>query len=746
MTPNQHLDWQAGTGAAAAAAPLRRQSLEERLERAIEQGVDWLLGRQAPGGYWLGELEADTTLESDYILYLHVIGSFDPIRVEKLARYIRQHQLADGGWNIYARGPSELNATVKAYLGLKLAGDSPDAPHMVRARQRVHELGGLESINSFERFYLALVGAADWGMVPAMSPELLLLPKWFYINLYEISSWSRGILVPMAILYALRPPWRIPESARLDELFRDPEHRYKAFAWDGSVFTWRNFFLCIDRVMKFVERLPWKPFRQRALRAAESWLMEHLERTEGLAAIYPAMMNSIYALMAMGRGPDDPLTARQIGELARLEIEENHTIRLQPCVSPLWDTAIAMVALEEAGLPPDHPALVRAASWLLDNQILGSGDWAVKNPGVEPGGWAFEFRNDHYPDVDDTAFILMALQRVDYPDRARMEAALLRGLNWMVSMQNKNGGWGAFDKDNDCTILTQVPFADHNAMIDPATADVTARVAECLARFGWPASHPVMKRALHFLEQDQSEDGSWFGRWGVNYIYGTSGVLRALEPMGLTGKPDAQRGADWLRAVQYANGGFGESIASYADAAQKGRGAVTASQTAWGMIGLVAAAGPSDPSAQRALQFLLDTQTTPGTWEEAEFTGTGFPEVFYLKYHLYRHSFPLYALARYRNVARGTGEFRFALISPDSLEAWRSERRRGRRRSMARMGRRSVGNASSAARGWRRRNGHSAGRGNASGERVAAPAGNGHSAAGGPGIQEVKEKGRRGDA
>ncbi len=746
MTPNQHLDWQAGTGAAAAAAPLRRQSLEERLERAIEQGVDWLLGRQAPGGYWLGELEADTTLESDYILYLHVIGSFDPIRVEKLARYIRQHQLADGGWNIYARGPSELNATVKAYLGLKLAGDSPDAPHMVRARQRVHELGGLESINSFERFYLALVGAADWGMVPAMSPELLLLPKWFYINLYEISSWSRGILVPMAILYALRPPWRIPESARLDELFRDPEHRYKAFAWDGSVFTWRNFFLCIDRVMKFVERLPWKPFRQRALRAAESWLMEHLERTEGLAAIYPAMMNSIYALMAMGRGPDDPLTARQIGELARLEIEENHTIRLQPCVSPLWDTAIAMVALEEAGLPPDHPALVRAASWLLDNQILGSGDWAVKNPGVEPGGWAFEFRNDHYPDVDDTAFILMALQRVDYPDRARMEAALLRGLNWMVSMQNKNGGWGAFDKDNDCTILTQVPFADHNAMIDPATADVTARVAECLARFGWPASHPVMKRALHFLEQDQSEDGSWFGRWGVNYIYGTSGVLRALEPMGLTGKPDAQRGADWLRAVQYANGGFGESIASYADAAQKGRGAVTASQTAWGMIGLVAAAGPSDPSAQRALQFLLDTQTTPGTWEEAEFTGTGFPEVFYLKYHLYRHSFPLYALARYRNVARGTGEFRFALISPDSLEAWRSERRRGRRRSMARMGRRSVGNASSAARGWRRRNGHSAGRGNAGGERVAAPTGNGHSAAGGPGIQEAKEKGRRGDA
>jgi len=745
MTTNQSFDWRYGGAAAAAAAPSRGPSLEERLERAIEQGVDWLLARQSPGGYWLGELEADTTLESDYILYLHVIGSFDPVRVEKLARYIRQHQLSDGGWNIYANGPSELNATVKAYLGLKLAGDSPSAPHMVRARQRVHELGGLESINSFERFYLALVGAADWGMVPAMPPELLLLPEWFYINLYEISSWSRGILVPMAILYALRPPWRIPESARLDELFRDPDHRYKAFAWDRRVFSWRNFFLCMDRVMKFVEQLPWRPFRQRALRAAENWLMEHLERTEGLAAIYPAMMNSIYALMALGRSPDDPLTSRQIAELAKFEIEENHTIRLQPCVSPLWDTAIAMVALEEAGLPPDHPALIRAASWLLDNQILGSGDWAVKNPGVEPGGWAFEFRNDHYPDVDDTAFILMALQRVDYPDRARMEAALLRGLNWTVSMQNKNGGWGAFDKDNDCALLTQVPFADHNAMIDPATADVTARVSECLARFGWPATHPVVKRGLHFLEQDQSEDGSWFGRWGVNYVYGTSGVLRALEPLGLAGKQYAQRGADWLRSVQNANGGFGESIASYADASQKGRGPVTASQTAWGLIGLLAAAGPADPAVQRAVQFLMETRTAEGTWEESEFTGTGFPEVFYLKYHLYRHNFPLYALARYRNALRRGGEFRFALISPDSLDAWRSERRRGRRRSLARMGRRPLTSASTpGARGWPGRNSNGAGKAHADAPGAEGP--NTRAAGADHGIQSPKGNGRRGGA
>ena len=683
MTANPSYSWNPISAGAAAPAPARIPSIEDRLNQGISRGVDWLLSRQAPQGYWLGELEADTTLESDYILYLHVIGRPDPVRVEKLARYIRKHQLEDGGWNIYANGPSELNATVKAYLGLKLAGDPQDASHMARARQRIHELGGLESINSFERFYLALVGVADWGMVPAMPPELLILPHWFYVNLYEISSWSRGILVPMAILYALRPSWTIPEAGRLDELFREPEHRYRAFAWDKRLFTWRNFFLFADRVMKFVERMPWKPLRKYALRAAERWLMEHLERSEGLGAIYPAMMNAIYALIALGYRPDDPITSREIAELAKFEIEENGTIRLQPCVSPVWDTAIAMVALEEAGLPPNHPALIRAASWMLDNQILGSGDWQVKNPGVEPGGWAFEFRNDHYPDVDDTAFILMALQRVDFPDRARMEAALRRGLNWVVSMQNKDGGWGAFDKDNDCRLITHVPFADHNAMIDPATADVTARVAECLARMGWPASHPVMKRALHFLQQDQCEDGSWFGRWGVNYVYGTGGVLRALEAMGLARQPYALRGVQWLKSVQQADGGFGESIASYDDPAQKGRGATTASQTSWGLIGLLASTGTEDRAAERALDFLISTQSPEGSWEEAEFTGTGFPKVFYLKYHLYRHYFPLYALARFRNMVSGAGEYRSMLISPESLEAWRAERRKGRPRARA---------------------------------------------------------------
>ncbi len=668
MSEQFRIGWQSGAGAAAARAPV----VEDRLDAAIRNGIDYLLAKQAPEGYWLGELEADTTLESDYILYLHILGRMDATRVAKLANYVRRRQLADGGWNIYFGGPAEINATVKAYLALKLAGDPAEAPHMLRAKQRVHELGGLESINSFERFYLALVGAGRWDMAPAIPPEFILLPEWFYVNLYEASSWSRGILVPLTILYALRPEWKVPDYARVDELYREPKRRLKAYAWDLTVFTWRNFFLAIDRTFKLLERMPWKPLRARALAQAEVWLKEHLKRSEGLAAIYPAMMNAIFALLALGHGPDDPITAREIHELARFEIEEEDTIRLQPCMSPLWDTAIAMVALEEAGLPPNHPALVRAAGWMLDNQILGPGDWMVKNPGVEPGGWAFEFSNDFYPDVDDTAFILMALQRVDFPDRARMERALRLGLNWMVSMQNRDGGWGAFDKDNDCWILTEVPFADHNAMIDPATADVTARVIEALGRFGWPASHPVIRRALSFLQHDQCEDGSWYGRWGVNYVYGTGGVIRALEVLGLQGSEYALRGASWLCGVQNRDGGYGESIASYYDESQKAKGPSTASQTAWGLIGLLAAGdhrnGLRGAAIERSLDYLLDRQTSEGTWEEAEFTGTGFPRVFYLKYHLYRHYFPLYALGRHRNRRTGVGEFRSVLIAPEQAQ------------------------------------------------------------------------------
>ena len=638
-----------------------------RLEEAIERGADHLLSLQADSGYWLGELEADSTLESDYIYYLHVLDKAEPERIAKLANYVRQRQLPDGGWGIYPGGPSELNATCKAYFALKLAGDAPDAPHMARARDSVHQHGGLEHTNSYVRFYLALVGAVGWELVPAIPPELMLLPNWFYLNIYEMSSWTRGIVIPMAILSTVRPDWRLPERAQVDELFCDPSRKTAAFDWSKQLISWKNFFLALDRMLKLYEKLPWKPLRQRALREAKSWLLEHIERTEGLAAIYPAMMNSILALIALGHGPDDPLTLREIKEFSRFEIEEGDTIRLQPCVSPVWDTCIAMVALEEAALPPDHPALVKSAEWILSKQVLGPGDWQVKNKDADPGGWVFEFRNDFYPDVDDTAFVLMALQRVNYPEAKRMEAAVRRGIQWLLSMQNRDGGWGAFDRDNNKALLCNIPFADHNAMIDPSTADVTARVLECLGRYGWTAEHPAVQRGLKFLFKDQCEDGSWFGRWGVNYVYGTSGVLRALETVSLTAKEYCQRAVQWLRKIQKPDGSFGESLRSYDEPATKGQGNSTASQTAWGLIGLLAASDVHDPAIQKAAAYLVEKQNADGSWSEDEFTGTGFPCVFYLKYHLYRNSFPLYALARFRNLAQPSEQYCAIKFQPDEF-------------------------------------------------------------------------------
>jgi squalene-hopene/tetraprenyl-beta-curcumene cyclase len=638
--------------------------LSRDLDEAIDRGISHLLSLQCSEGYWIGELEADTTLESDYIFYLHILGKADPDRVGKLANYVRTRQLLDGGWNIYPGGPAELNATVKAYIALKLAGDSPDAPHMERARRCVHQLGGLEAANSYTRFYLALVGSIPWEMVPAIPPELMLLPSWFPINIYEMSSWTRGIVIPLAILYAFKPQWTLPERGSVDELFGDPSRGATAFSWGAKLFSWRNLFLVLDRVCNLYERVPWKPLRRRALRQAREWLLDHLERSDGLGAIYPAMMNAIFALLALGYPPQDPLTVREINKLAQFEIEDRDSIRVQPCVSPVWDTAIAMVALQEAGLPADHPALVRAADWLLRNQVLGPGDWQKKNPGVSPGGWVFEFRNDFYPDVDDTAFVLMALQRVAYPDPVRMQAAVSRGIAWMVSMQNRDGGWAAFDRDNDGRFLTQIPFADHNAMIDPSSADVTARVLECLGRFGWPASHQVIRRGVAYLMREQTTEGAWYGRWGVNYIYGSSGVLRALETVGLNRTDPCQRAVDWLCSVQNGDGGFGESIASYDDPKRKGQGSSTPSQTAWGLIGLLAGSDRNDPAARRALKYLIERQNADGSWDEDQFTGTGFPCVFYLKYHLYRNCFPLYALSRYRNLGRTARESDAFLANP----------------------------------------------------------------------------------
>jgi squalene-hopene/tetraprenyl-beta-curcumene cyclase len=651
------------SGQATATVPVR--DLEGQVAQAIDRSSRWLLGAQIEGRYWWGELEADTTLESDYTVFQFILGRLDSPKVRKLAAYIRRHQLPDGGWNIFPDGPAEINATVKAYFALKLGGDDPNAAHMRRARERVLALGGLESTNSYTRFYLALVGAIGWDLVPAVPPELLLLPNWFPLNVYQMSSWTRAILVPLAMLYACKPQWCVPQEAHIDELFADPSRKRKAFEWDRTLFTWRNFFLTTDRLMKFYERSPWKPFRALALKKIERWLFEHMERSEGIAAIYPALQNSVLCLLNLGYAPDHPIVKQQLAHFEAHEIEEAEALRIQPCVSPVWDTAIAMVSLEEAGVDPRHPALIQAASWLMDLQIMGGGDWQVKNRDAEPGGWAFEFRNDWFPDVDDTAFVLMALARVAHPEEARHQKSIRLGLAWMLSMQNRDGGWGAFDRDNDLQLLNNIPFSDHNAMLDPSTADVTARALECLGKLGWTSDHAAVKNALAFLRKDQAPDGPWYGRWGANYVYGTSGVLRAMEAVGLSSASECRHAASWLRSVQNPDGGFGESLHSYNNSNWKGRGASTASQTAWGLIGLLATAGPDDPAAILAAKYLVETQNEDGTWDEKEFTGTGFPSVFYLKYHLYRNSFPLYALARFRNMKDGATEFCAFQPGPD---------------------------------------------------------------------------------
>jgi squalene-hopene/tetraprenyl-beta-curcumene cyclase len=669
MTPEAQLRVEIPTeGGSKGTGAVRRRNLEFQVEQAIARSTEWLLSAQSQDGYWWAELEADTTLESDYILYLHILGELDSGRVAKLANYIRRKQLPDGGWNIFEGGPSELNATIKAYVALRLAGESAAAPSLVRAKERALELGGLEATNSYVRFYLAMVGAVDWSIVPSIPPELMLLPDWVPINIYEMSSWTRGIVIPLALVYAYKPDWRLPKGVTVTELFKNPGGKPKSFNWDKRIVSWRNVFLALDRGLKLYERLAWKPFRKKALSLARSWMLERLERSEGLGTIYPAMMNSIFALLAEGADAQEPLVAREIRSLGRYEIEEGDTIRVQPCISPVWDTAIAMVSLEEAGLDPAHPSLIAAERWVVGNQILGPGDWQVKNPNAAPGGWAFEFKNDFYPDVDDTAFVLMALGRVADPDSEQLRRCMQRGLAWLLSMQNGDGGWGAFDHENNLQFLNHIPFADHNAMLDPSTADVTARAVECLGQMGWPADHPVLQRARAFIRHEQSADGSWFGRWGVNYIYGSSGVLRALETLGLSKDSDCQAAAKWLRSVQNPDGGFGESILSYYDPAVKGKGKSTASQTAWAIIGLLAVAGPDDPSVQRAVAWLLAHQNENGTWDEAEFTGTGFPCVFYLKYHLYRNAFPLYALARYDNMRKVRRRFAGVQIPAEELQ------------------------------------------------------------------------------
>jgi len=629
------------------------EDLAGRVTAAIELARDWLLARQDDEeGYWCGELEADSTLESDYILLHTLLGTRDGRRFEKCANQILRHQNEDGGWPIFNGGPSNVSASVKAYFALKLAGYEPGHAALVRARKKILELGGVTKVNTFTKIYLCFLGQFDYDAVPAIPPEIVLFPNWFWFNIYEISSWSRAILVPLSIVYAKKPFKKIPEAMHIDELFVGGRRKSgMRLEWSRKLVSWRNFFLMLDRMTHWFEAVHIRPLRSIALRKAERWMLERFEMSDGLGAIYPAMMNAIIALRCLGYSLDDPQTIRALDEFEKLGIEEGDTFRMQPCKSPVWDTAYALFALGEAGVAKDDPRMVKAADWTLQKQVRNPGDWAIKNKKGKPAGWYFEFNNEFYPDVDDSAMVALGLSRVEHPNGRYQSESVERAIEWILSMQCRNGGWASFDKDNDRMVFEHIPFADHNAMLDPATVDITGRILEMLAAYGYRPNHRAVKRAIQFLRDQQEPDGSWFGRWGVNYLYGTALVLRGLEAMGVDHhEPYIQQAAEWIRMVQNPDGGWGETCGSYDDPNTKGVGPSTPSQTAWAIMGLVAACDTRSESAARGVAYLLKTQNQDGSWDEAWYTGTGFPRVFYLMYHLYRQYFPLIALTAYKKV------------------------------------------------------------------------------------------------
>lgn len=598
----------------------------------------------------------DSTLVSDMVAYHHWAGNVDARWQEKAIHHILSRQLPDGGWNIYHGGAAEVNATIKAYLALKLGGVPVTDQRMLRAREIALNLGGVPRMNTFSKLYLALLGLYPWEYVPTIPCEVILIGKWFYVNINEMSSWSRSMLVPLAIINHFKPTRKAGPKANLDELYPEGIHeRDLALAPDPERLTWRNFFLWLDRVHKFAEwfaRNNIHPFRKRALQKAERWMLERFEGSDGLAAIFPAILNSLIALKALGYPDDHPHVLRTERELKKLEHEDETSVRIEPCLSPVWDTAIISICLRESGVPADHPALQKAADWLISKEIRFRGDWQFKNGSeVEPSGWVFEHENKWNPDVDDTAMVLLALRKVPTKDPARRDACFTRGLKWLLTFQCKDGGWAAFDKDCTKGVLEKVPFADHNAMLDPECADITARILELLGYEGYSTTHPQVQRALRYLQDQQETDGSWYGRWGVNYIYGTWQVLRGLRALNVDmQQPWIVQARDWLESVQHPDGGWGERCNTYDDPVFKGQGPSTASQTAWAIMGLCACDDPSRPSLMRGIDYLLRTQNSDGSWTEEETTGTGFPKVFYLKYDMYRNSWPLLALATYQNL------------------------------------------------------------------------------------------------
>ncbi|HJV35693.1 squalene--hopene cyclase [Geomonas sp.] len=630
---------------------------KNQLDLAIDASRDFFFREQLPKGYWWAELESNVTITAEYIMLFHFLGLVDHERQRKMANYLLSKQTEEGFWTIYYGGPGDLSTTVEAYFALKLAGYPAEHPAMEKARRFVLDQGGIIKTRVFTKIFLAMFGEFAWFGVPSMPVELTLLPNWAYFNMYEFSSWARATIIPLSVVMDKRPVKKLPPAMRVQELFvRPPRPIDYTFTKEDGILTWKNFFIGADHMLKVYERSPIRPFKKKALAEIEKWVVEHQENTGDWGGIQPAMLNAILCLNALGYSNDHPVMVKGMEALANFCIEGENQIVLQSCISPVWDTALALKALTDSGVPTDHPSLVKAAEWLLDKEVRKPGDWKIKCPDLEPGGWAFEFLNDWYPDVDDSGFVMMALKGIQVKDRKLMDGAIKRGINWCLGMQSKNGGWGAFDKDNTKYLLNKIPFADLEALIDPPTADLTGRMLELMGNFGYAKDYPAAVRALDFLKKEQEPEGCWWGRWGVNYLYGTWSVLCGLKEIGedMT-QPYVRKAVNWIKSHQNIDGGWGETCESYHDRTLAGIGESTASQTSWALLALMAAGEANCSAVTRGIQYLLSTQKADGTWDEMHYTGTGFPKYFMIKYHIYRNCFPLMALGTYRTLTGGEG-------------------------------------------------------------------------------------------
>jgi squalene-hopene/tetraprenyl-beta-curcumene cyclase len=611
---------------------------------ALSRAAEYLRSLQDPDGWWKGELETNVTMDAEDLLLREFLGIRDAAATERSAAWIRSRQRADGSWSLFAGGPADLSTTLEGYVALRLAGDSPEAEHMRSAAALVRELGGIERARVFTRVWMALFGAWPWEQLPVMPPEMVLLPKWAPLNIYDFGCWARQTIVPLTIVFAHRPVRPLPFT--LDEL-------HGAEAWSppqGGSMRGRALAL-LDRALHAYEHIALAPLRQLAMARAERWIVRRQEADGSWGGIQPPWVYSMIALHLRGYSLEHPVMQAGLAGLDRFTIDNGAVRRLEACQSPVWDTALATVALADAGVPADDPALVRAADWMLGEQVDVPGDWSVRRPGLESGGWSFEFANDNYPDIDDTAEVVLALLRVAHPDRPRVEDAIERAARWVEGMQDSGGGWGAFDAENKSALARELPFCDFGEVIDPPSADVSAHALEMLAAVD-RADGLAARRGLEWLAAEQETDGSWFGRWGVNHVYGTGAAVPALIAAGVASEDlRIRRAVRWLEQHQNDDGGWGEDVRSYTDPAWIGRGASTASQTGWALLALHAAGERSD-AVHRGCEWLISTQRPDGGWDEPQYTGTGFPSDFSINYHLYRIVFPIMALGRLRGLTR----------------------------------------------------------------------------------------------